>query len=52
MLHCWEDGPEGERSTCVLERYHEGPHYFTSDDEIIIDFANADEIEAEERRGR
>ncbi len=45
MPHCWEDswgdkiyGPE-PRSSCLLPDGHDGPHEWTADSEIIIQFA-------------
>ena len=44
-LHCWTDGPPISRqdgtqtgTTCLLEVGHLGPHEWTSDDRITIDF--------------
>ena len=57
-LHCWEDyewtleigSPEwveakirGVGATCLLERGHEGPHQWTSDDQIVVRFVEAED---------
>jgi len=48
LTHCWEDGPETEdgcSTTCMLLDGHDGPHKWTSDDEIGISFAKDTEAE-------
>lgn len=45
VLHCWEDGPRTADdcgTTCMLERDHEGPHDFVRDDQIGVEFADAE----------
>jgi hypothetical protein len=42
-VHCWEGGPltdDGCPTTCMLEDEHSGPHEWTRDDEITIQFAS------------
>ena len=48
VLHCWEEGPTEEyngdpdhwpaTSTCFLSDGHDGPHEWTLDRDILIDF--------------
>jgi hypothetical protein len=41
VLHCWEDGPRTADdcgTTCMLEADHDGPHEWTHDDEITLQF--------------
>lgn len=40
VVHCWEDArlPDDSGSTCLLLDGHEGPHAFTPDDEITLQF--------------
>lgn len=41
-VHCWEDGPRTEDDrgqTCMLWEGHDGPHEWTRDDAIVVDFA-------------
>lgn len=37
QLHCWADG---NGSTCLLIKGHEGPHEFTPDENIQLTFGN------------
>jgi hypothetical protein len=42
VLHCWEGGPDtddGCGQTCMLPQGHDGPHEWTRDDEIGVEFA-------------
>jgi hypothetical protein len=42
VLHCWEEGPQTDDdcgTTCMLERGHAGPHEWTRNDEIGVQFA-------------
>ena len=42
VLHCWEEGPptdDGCSTTCMLESDHAGPHEWSRDDEITLNFA-------------
>jgi hypothetical protein len=44
-LHCWEEGPQTDDDcgqTCMLARGHDGPHEWTRDDAIWLDFASDD----------
>lgn len=45
MLHCRESGPEddGCPTTCMLPDGHSGPHQWTLDDNVLIDFASTPE---------
>ena len=46
VLHCWADGPETDDccgQTCMLPAGHLGPHEWTRDDEILIDFTDDDQ---------
>jgi hypothetical protein len=48
-LHCWEEGPQADDDcgqTCMLGRGHDGPHEWTRDDAIWLDFASDDPGEA------
>jgi hypothetical protein len=39
--HCWEDGPRTDDDcgqTCMLPAGHTGPHEWTRDDAIVLDF--------------
>lgn len=41
VVHCWEDGPrdpDNSGSTCMLLYGHKGPHKFTPDDQIKVEF--------------
>jgi len=41
IVHCWEDGPRTDDdcgTTCMLLDGHDGPHEWTRDDEIVIQF--------------
>jgi hypothetical protein len=41
QLHCWADGPEaadGCGQTCMLRAGHRGPHEWTRDDDILLEF--------------
>ena len=48
VLHCWADGPRvlGDYSdedcgtTCMLEAGHAGPHEWTRDDGINVEFSS------------
>lgn len=45
-VHCWEDGPRTDDDccqTCMLEDGHEGPHVWTRDDEIVVEFEPGEE---------
>ena len=37
-LHCWQDSPDHE-ATCMLPCDHAGPHIYTPDGDIYIEFA-------------
>jgi hypothetical protein len=42
LKHCWESGPRTKDdcgTTCMLRDEHDGPHKWTRDDEIRIEFA-------------
>jgi hypothetical protein len=40
IVNCWESAGEyPHTSTCMLLDGHDGPHEFTPDDEITIEFA-------------
>ncbi len=42
-VHCWADGPptdDGCPTTCMLWDGHEGPHEWSRDDEVTIQFAS------------
>ena len=39
---CWENGPfeeDGCSTTCMLLHGHDGPHKWTRDDQIFVQFA-------------
>jgi hypothetical protein len=42
VVHCWADGPHDDKNdcgtTCMLLDGHDGPHRFTRDDMIEVEF--------------